>query len=244
MKFLNRKDSGSHGFSLPIVTVVGFLTILLGGLFYLYVVWSKSQIPDMLNNQNTMAPLVKFNDPHYSFSFKYPKNWFMQKLDSPGIYDTVEVSNYPNSCNNCTDSEKASYIEFYIQKNETLPNNTTYKTAKEYIIAKEQQFNIEERKKQIEYKKKTGKDMIPMTPGFTQRFIREPDMIHLVGVSTAEVSFYNYTPDLLGHYLSNKEYVLLVNNRNVYTIDLIKPKVISSESQHILNQITESLKFK
>lgn len=199
-----------------------------------------------------VAKQVDFADPSYPFQFKYSQNWYLEKLDN----NTVRVSTDPgkyadNSCNKCTEQEKRSYSEFYIQCFNSLSSADSTLTAKQYIAQQKAIFTDKERQNCEKYKQTTGESQcLPTAPGFTQNYIGEAsDLFTQPDVSAVEVDFFHYAPDY-GYsesFLSKKEYVLLVNHKLDCTVDLISPLDLNSaNNQQIKSQldgIVASLSF-
>lgn len=173
-----------------------------------------------------------------NFVFEYPGNWSVDE----NIYKTgsqVSVRNFPDQCANCSDAEKHAYHEFNIEDVETLNEPEKYLSSKDYVIRKYQECE-----KEINEMQQKSQSQMPVTPGCTQKYIREASDIFVnSNLSMAEINFYYYSPDYGENYLSKKEYILLVGKK-VFRVRLIFPTGINlNSSQNPLSKIIQSLKI-
>lgn len=194
---------------------------------------------------SNIAKQVDFADPSYPFQFKYPQNWYLEKLDNYTVRVSTDPGKYSdNSCNKCTDQEKRSYSEFYIQCLNSLSSTDSTLTAKQYIIEQKAITADKEKQNCEKYKQTTGQSQcMPTVPGFTQNYIGEAnDLFIQPDISAVEVDFFHYAPDYdySKSFLSKKEYVLLVNHKLACTVDLINPLDLSSVgNQQVKSQLDE-----
>jgi len=193
----------------------------------------------------------QFSDPSYSFSFKYPLGWNIKKHSE----NQISVSNYVNSCKECSVEEKNNYYEFYIKRELTKEKEMTgkkkTKNALYYLLQDWINF-LDFETEQYEKATKEGKDFLPTVPGFTQRFVAEAYNLFPSGISAVEVSPYFFSPHHTekGIYLVENEYLLIDDNYRVYTINLISPgysidpkRPTIEEQNHPLVEIIKSLGF-
>jgi len=193
----------------------------------------------------------QFYDSSYSFSFKYPFGWNIKKHGK----NQISVSNYTNSCKECSVEEKNNYYEFYIKrelaKEKEMAGKKKTKNALYYLLQNWTDF-LDFETEQYEKATKEGKDFLPNVPGFTQRFVAETYNLFPSDISAVEVSPYFFSPHHTekGIYLVENEYLLIDNNYRIYTINLISPgysidpkKPTIEEQNHPLVEIINSLNF-
>jgi len=183
----------------------------------------------------------EFKDQNYFFSFKYPQDWIVQKSAEN---TTLSVSNYPESCKNCSQEEKKNYYEFHIQYLEELQGQERTNNALEYLLKDWLAFLNQQSKENT---------LLPMVPGFTQKYVDDENpLFNDQNCSAVEVRPYYFSPDYgqKDFQLVQNEYLVIDNQSRLYTINLISPGYASPENkpdieekEHPLIEIIKSLKF-
>lgn len=185
----------------------------------------------------TTSSWKEFNNPKFSFTFKYPIGWF-EKADADGYGYSVIVSNYQNNCSGCSEVEKKSYTAFLVTNLGELAEEERTNDAKALVLKN----MLLDEKRCEEEKRKIGACM-PMIPGPAQ-YLADTNLFQAdKTVSAVEVLpryAYFLAPEFDGSGefdgLLFKEYSL-IKNYNLYYVSLV------GKSEELLFQIAKTLKF-
>lgn len=194
----------------------------------------------------------EFSDPKYNFTFKYPTGWFLKDYGRE-----VQVSNYAENCENCSEEEKRNYYYFDISPENELEGKERTDDPLIFLLRGWLNFLEEEKKRKV----KEGKNWMPIAPGWTRQY--KDEELHLFknqSLRAIEITPFFFVPvcdrpDKNGVYggwdpcVIQNEYVFVKNGR-AYSLRLASPGYNSEENRptitettHPLIQIVQSLTF-
>ena len=163
----------------------------------------KSYEEKKINQSIYVNSWKEFNDSDYSFSFKYPSNWIIEKKCFENFDScVVEVTNYPNNCKDCTTEELFQYRYFKIESLGKNNYSKQYMGALEYLLTDWLDFLKEEKERNL-----------PTIPGFARFYKADANyFFNSDFVDAIEVN-------VLGG--GGKGYLLMTNSNNIYVVKLI-----------------------